>query len=90
MQKKRDEILEAIKLICEAFNIKDYDYEIRETGQREVLRIGETRIACSDNSTSAVVDELIGYLFITRWCRNRHLGHFGTQAKNIIKKYWLD
>lgn len=89
MEEKRLEVLKAIKPICEAFNIKDYDYEIRETGQRETLRIGEVKIGCSCNSISAVVNELIGYIFITRWCRDRYLGAFGTQCKNVIKRYWV-
>lgn len=89
MEKKRQEVIKAIKPICDAFNIKDYDYIIKETGQRETLRIGEIRIGCSGNSISAVVDELIGYIFITRWCRNRSLGTFSTQTKNVIRRHWL-
>ena len=89
MEKKRSEVMKAIKPICEAFNIKDYDYEIKETGQREALRIGEIRIGCSCNSISATIDELIGYLFITRWCRNRSLGTFSTQCKNVIRQHWI-
>ena len=89
LQSKRLEVLEAIKPICEAFNIKDYDYELQETGQRETLRIGEIRIGCSCNSTSAIINELIGYIFITIWCRGRSLGAFDTQSKNIIRRYWI-
>ncbi len=89
MLEKRAVVMQTIKPICEAFNIKDYDYEIKETAQREVLRIGEVRIGCSCNSISAVVDELIGYIFITRWCKNRYLGTFSTQCKNQIKQYWI-
>lgn len=89
LNKKRIEILSEIKPICEAFNITDYDYEIKETGQREVLRIGDIRIGCSMNSINAVVNELIGYIFIARWCRDNYLGTFSTQTKNVIKQYWL-
>jgi len=89
LQSKRLEVMKAIKPICEAFNIKDYDYELQETGQRETLRISEVRIGCSNNSINAVVDELIGYIFITRWCRGRSLGAFDTQSKNIIRRYWI-
>ena len=81
--------MKTIKPICDAFHIKDYDYVIKKTGQRETLRIGEIEIGCSMNSISAVVDELIGYIFITRWCRNRYLGTFSTQTKNVIRQYWL-
>lgn len=89
LNEKRIEVLKAIAPICKAFNIEDYDYEIKETGQRETLRIGEIRIGCTFNSISAVVDELIGYIFITRWCKNRYLGTFSTQTKNIIRQYWI-
>ena len=84
---KRQEVLEAISPICEAFKIKDYDYEILPGG-REVLRIGSTRIWCTWNSISAVIDELIGYIFVTIWCKNRSLGAFETQTINRIKDCW--
>lgn len=86
---KRIEVLKTIAPICEAFNIKDYDYIVKESGQRETLRIGDVKIGCTFNSISAVVDELIGYIFITRWCKNRWLGSFSTQTKNIIRQYWI-
>ena len=89
LKTKRVEVLEAIKPICDAFKITDYDYEISETGQKEILRINSTRIGCSCNSVSAVVNELIGYIFIKRWCRDRYLGAFKTQTQNVIKQYWI-
>ena len=89
MQEKRLEVMKAIKPICDAFGIRDYDYEIKETGQRETLRIGDVRIGCSSNSIGATVDELIGYIFIARWCKNRYLGTFSTQCKNVIRQHWI-
>ena len=89
LMKKRMQVLETIKPICKAFNIEDYNYIVQGTGQTEILRIGEVKIGCSSNSISAVVDELIGYIFLTRWCRNRSLGTFSTQTKNQIKRYWI-
>ena len=88
LEAKRIEVLEAIKPICEAFKINDYDYEVKDSGQRETLRIGNTRIGCSCNSISAVIDELVGYIFIMRW-RDRNLGAFSIQTKNVIKRYWI-
>ena len=88
LQKKRLQVLEEIEPICEVFNIKDYDYIVRENGQREVLRLYDVEIGCSCNSISAIKDELIGFIFIRIWCRNRSLGAFSTQTKNIIKQYW--
>lgn len=89
LENKRLEVLETIEPICKAFNIKDYDYIVKPTGQKETLRLGDIKIGCDSNSISAVIDELIGYIFITRWCRNRYLGTFSTQTKNVIKQYWL-
>ena len=86
--KKRLEVLEEIKPICEAFNIKKYDYVISDTGQRETLVIRDVKIGCSSNSISAVVQELVGYIFLMKW-RERHLGAFQTQVKNVIKRYWI-
>ena len=88
LQQKRLEVLEAIKPICEAFGIKDYDYEINETAPTEALRIYDTRIGCASNSTSATIEELVGWIFIRTW-RNRGLRAFSIQTKNVIKKYWI-
>ena len=87
LQKKREEALERIKPICEAFNINDYDYEI-EAG-REQLRIYDTRIGCSLNSLSAIRDELIGWIFVNTFCKNRSLGAFEKQTLNMIKQHWF-
>lgn len=89
LQEKRLEVLKAIEPICKAFNIKNYDYVIKETGQREILRIEDIKVGCSCNSISAVIDELIGIIFIEIWCRYRGLGAFETQTKNVIKAYWI-
>ena len=90
LEKKRLEVLDTIKPICEAFNIDDYDYEINAEGHREVLRIYDVRIGCSYNSIDAVKHELIGFIFLRTWCRYRSLGAFSTQCKNVIKRYWIE
>lgn len=88
--KKRERILQEIKPICAAFGIEDYDYIVYcKTGNLEILKLGNTFIGCTGNSVSAVVDELIGYIFITKYCRNRSLGAFDKQTKNHIMRYWL-
>jgi len=90
LERKRIEVLKEIKPICEAFNIKDYDYIISPTGQTEILRVYDTKIGCSMNSILAVRNELIGLIFIKEWCRYRSLGAFSTQTKNVITRYWLE
>ena len=86
---KREQVLNAIKPICEAFKIDDYDYVIDYEKGIERLRIYDTEIGCSCNSVSAIIDELVGYIFVNRWTRNRHLGAFQTQVLNVIKRYWI-
>jgi hypothetical protein len=88
LTEKRLEVLKEIKPICEAFKITDYDYEVDIEKGSEHLRIYSTKIGCSSNSTSAIVDELIGYIFIKVWCKNRYLGTFSIQSQNVIKQYW--
>lgn len=86
---KREQVLEAIKPICEAFGIEDYDYIVEKNEIIERLVINGQQIGCSCNSVSAVIDELIGYIFVKRWNKNRTLGPFSTQVLNVIKRYWI-
>ena len=90
LEQKRKEVLEEIKPICEAFKIKDYGYIVKESGQRETLRIYNTYIGCSCNSISAVIDELIGWIFVKIYCKNRSIGAFEKQTLNVIRKYWIE
>lgn len=89
LNKKRAEVLEAIAPIMQVFNIKDYDYIVKESGQKETLRIYTTEIGCSYNSVEAVIDEIIGWLFVKKFCKNRYIGAFRTQTLNQIKRYWI-
>lgn len=89
LKKKRIEVLEAIKPICEAFNL-EYDYIIKETGQTETLVLNGQKIGCSCNSIDATINEVIGYIFVKIYCRNNYIGAFRTQTLNVIKQYWLN
>ena len=89
MSNKRDEVLQAITPICNVFGIKDFDYIVDADKQIERLKLNNTLIGCSDNSVSAVVDELIGYIFVMRYCRDRWIGAFRVQTLNVIKQYWI-
>ena len=88
LETKRLEVLKEIKPICEAYGITKYDYIVDEIGQHETLIIYNTRIGCSSNSISAIIQELTGYIFLMKW-RDRWLGSFDTQTKNVIKRYWI-
>lgn len=89
LKKKRIEVLEAIKPICEAFNL-EYDYIVKETGQTETLVLNGQKIGCSCNSIDATINEIIGYIFVKIYCRNNYIGAFRTQTLNVIKQYWLN
>ncbi len=89
LKKKRIEVLEAIKPICEAFNL-EYDYIVKETGQTETLVLNGQKIGCSCNSIDATINEVIGYIFVKIYCRNNYIGAFRTQTLNVIKQYWLN
>lgn len=85
LEKKRIRVLETIKPICEAFNITKYDYTLDE-----LLIIEDTQIGCMSNSICAIVDELIGYIFVNIYCGHRCLGAFEKQTLNVIKRYWIN
>lgn len=89
LNEKREKALARVKPICDVFGIKDYDYEIDMVKGSEWLVVSGQKIGCSGNSETAIVDELIGYIFIKRWCRNRSLGAFSKQSQNVIKRYWI-
>jgi len=86
---KRNEVLTEIKPIMEAFQITNYDYIVKDFGQTETLVINEIGIGCSCNSVGAIINEIIGYLFVTSFKKFRYLGNFETQTLNRVKEYWM-
>jgi len=85
LQRKRNQILTMLKPKCEAFGIKKYDYVIDDE-LRESLVLEGTAIGCSCNSVIAVEEELIAYIFVTRW--QRWWGYFEKATKNHVTQYW--
>ena len=83
---KIQQISNRVEPICKVFDI-DYGYAVDEKGV-ETLVLNGQKIGCTGNSVEAVVDELIAYIFINRYCRNRSLGAFEKQTKNYITRYW--
>ena len=61
-EKKRETVLETIKPICEAFEITDYDYEVKEGGRLEILWVEGTGIDCTRNSIAATVRSLVHHI----------------------------
>lgn len=91
LKQKRREVLNAIKSIMEAFGITDYDYVVNEEGcQRETLIIEGQKIGCSANSVSATINEVIGYLFVEIYAKDRWIGRYKTQTLKAIKEYWIN
>lgn len=86
--RKKEEVLRAIDPICNAFGIKNVDYKIEVDTLSEKLCVEDTVIGCTGNSVTAVVDELTAYIFVRRYCRNRHLGPFHKRVINHITRYW--
>lgn len=86
-EKKRPEVLQEIKPICEAFNI-EYDYVIGKYDTfSETLILNGQEIMCCMNSISAVKDEVIGYIFVKHYDR---WWHFKPHTKKFIKQYWKE
>lgn len=88
LETKRLEVLKAIKPICEAFDL-EYDYLVKTDGRTETLVLNGQKIGCSFNSIQATIDEVIGYVFVKIYCKDRWIGHFKIQTLNVIKQYWV-
>ena len=85
LNNKRKTVLETIKPICDAFGIKNYDYNVQ--GHCERLVIEGTVIGCTSNSIGATVRELIVFLFVV-YAADK-LSCFKTQTLNQLKQYWM-
>ena len=86
--KKRKEVLSTIEPMLKAFGIEDFDYVITNKNQ-EILIIQGQKIGCTLNSISAIVNEVIGYLFVNIWARNNGSMPFKTQTLNFVRHYWI-
>lgn len=86
LKEKQKEVLEAIKPICEVFNL-EYDYIVKEEGQTETLVLNGQKIGCSMNSIYAIKNEVIGYIFATIYCHDNWWYHKPQTLKHI-KQYW--
>lgn len=90
LTQKRQDVLKEITPICRVFGIKDFDYIINTETGKEKLKLNDTYIGCSCNSISSIKDELIGYIFVNTYCKNRSIGAFQKQTLNAIKRYWIN
>ena len=86
--RKKEAVLKELEPIFSAFGINDWDYKINTETWSEKLCVNGTEIGCTGNSVEAVVDEMIAYIFVTRYCQHRNLGAFHKQTLNHIKQHW--
>ena len=64
LTKKRLEVLEKIRPICEKFGIKDYEYKITDTGSERLI-VNNIELGCTSYSANEIADELFAYIFVT-------------------------
>ena len=88
--KKREAVLREVDPICKTFGIGFVDYKLDTTTLTETLCIDGVKIGCTGNSIEAVVDELIAYIFVNRYCKHRDLGAFHKQTVNRLKRHWIE
>lgn len=88
LEEKRTEVLRMVAPICEAFGIKDYDYDLSNKDERLVLN-NEVSIGCKATSLERIKTELVGYIFVCHYKRE-NLGPFETQVMNQVKRYWRE
>ncbi len=92
LKEKRMRVLATIKPILKPYGITRVDYVIDDKTYQETLVIENTRIGCTCNSMEAILQEVIGYLFIKTWVplrctvNNPHIDC----CLEIITRYWID
>lgn len=91
LQEKRIEVLKTVKPILEPFDITEVDYVIDENTKQEILVIDDTKIGCTCNSIEAILQEVVGYLFIKTWVPPRILvsDPYVDHCVEVITHYWI-
>ena len=91
LQEKRVEVLKTVKPILEPFDITEVDYVIDENTKQEILVIDDTKIGCTCNSIEAILQEVVGYLFIKTWVPPRILvsDPYVDHCVEVITHYWI-
>lgn len=89
LKAKRERIMEIITPICDACNIRDYDYVV-DDNLDEWLVLDGTRICCTATSVEYIIPELYGYMFIKNWKRpwRGALGEHQDDVLNEITLFW--
>jgi len=92
-EERHNEVISAIKPLCDLYKIK-YEHIVNRSKENpeylddEYIKLNDTLICITFDSALAIESEVLGYVFIYRWCRYRSLGAFDIQSKNVIKRNW--
>ena len=89
LKKKRVKVLVTIKPVLETFEINDFDYTFDKDTHQETLIIEKTKIGCTLNSIEAIMQEVLGYLFVKKWIPRRSLGSHEDRCIEAITHYWI-
>lgn len=91
LEEKRMKVLNTIIPVLRTFGITKVDYEVNLETYQETLVIDDTRIRCTCNSIEAILQEVIGYLFIKTWVPPRILvsDPYVDHCVEVITHYWV-
>lgn len=87
LKELRQKVVEKIKPICSAFEIYDYDFLVGYGNQ--CLKLNNVKINCTYNSEEAILNELIGYLFVTKYAEMNYIGN-SEEVLETIKCKWKE
>lgn len=92
LEEKRMKVLSTIIPVLRPFGITKVDYEVNLETYQETLVIDDTRIGCTCNSLEAILQEVIGYLFIKTWVPSSRILAYDPCVDyciGIITHYWV-
>lgn len=92
LEEKRMKVLSTIIPVLRPFGITKVDYEFNLETYQETLVIDDTRIGCTCNSLEAILQEVIGYLFIKTWVPSSRILAYDPCVDHcigIITHYWV-
>lgn len=91
LKEKRMKVLSTIIPVLKPFGITKVDYEVNLETYQETLVIDDTKIGCTCNSLEAILQEVVGYLFIKTWVPPRILvsDPYVDHCVEVITRYWI-
>lgn len=92
LEEKRMKVLNTITPVLRPFGITKIDYEINLETYQETLVIDDTKVGCTCNSIEAILQEVIGYLFIKTWVPSSRILRYDPCVEHcieLITHYWV-